>query len=82
MELDSTSKKQILKFIRPVPNSMFNVHNHHEIKLLTRLLVELSHLHGHKLRQFSKLPIYIPTYIYIATAVGILTQLFTSFFIT
>ena len=30
-------KKQILKFMRPSPNSAFNVHNPHGIKLLTRL---------------------------------------------
>ena len=47
LELDSTSKKQILKIIRPVPNSMFNVHNDHGIKLITRLLVGLSHLYQH-----------------------------------
>ena len=33
----SAFKKQILKFIRPSPNSTFNVHNPHGIKLLTRL---------------------------------------------
>ena len=31
----SAFKKQILKFIRPSPNSTFNVHNPHGIKLLT-----------------------------------------------
>ena len=31
----SAFKKQILKFIRPSPNSTFNVHNSHGIKLLT-----------------------------------------------
>ena len=40
----SAFKKQILKFIRPSPNSTFNVHNPHGIKLLTRLRVGLSHL--------------------------------------
>ena len=44
----SAFKKQILKFIRPSPNSTFNVHNPHGIKLLTRLRVGLSHLHEHK----------------------------------
>ena len=34
----SAFKKQILKFIRSSPNSTFNVHNPHGIKLLTRLL--------------------------------------------
>ena len=46
----SAFKKQILKFIRPSPNSTFNVHNPHGIKLLTRLRVGLSHLREHKFR--------------------------------
>ena len=46
----SAFKKQILKFIRPSPNSTFNVSNPHGIKLLTRLRVELSHLREHKFR--------------------------------
>ena len=46
----SAFKKQILKFIRPSPNSKFHVHNPHGIKLLTRLRVGLSHLHEHKFR--------------------------------
>ena len=46
----SAFKKQILKFIRPSPNSTFNVHNPHGIKLLTRLRVGLSHLPEHKFK--------------------------------
>ena len=46
----SAFKKQILKFIRPSPNSTFNVHNPRGIKLLTRLRVGLSHLREHKFR--------------------------------
>ena len=34
--------------MRPSPDSMFNVHNAHGIKLLTRLRVGLSHLREHK----------------------------------
>ena len=49
-ELVSAFKKQIIKFIRPSPNSTFNVYNPHEIKLLTRLRVGLSHLREHKFR--------------------------------
>ena len=44
----SAFKKQILKFIRPSPNSTFNVHNPHGIKLLTRLRAGLSHLREHR----------------------------------
>ena len=46
----SAFKKQMLKFIRPSPNSTFNVHNPHGIKLLTRLRVGLSHLREHIFR--------------------------------
>ena len=46
----SAFKKQILKLIRPSPNSTFNVHNPHGIKLLTRLGVGLSHLREHRFR--------------------------------
>ena len=44
----SAFKKQILKCIRPSPNSTFNVHNPHGIKLLTRLLAGLNHLREQK----------------------------------
>ena len=46
----SAFKKHILKFIRPSPNSTFNVHNPHGTKLLIRLRVGLSHLRDHKFR--------------------------------
>ena len=46
----SAFKNQILKFIRPSPNSTFNVHNPHGIKLLIRLRVGLGHLREHKFR--------------------------------
>ena len=70
----SAFKKQILKFIRPSPNSTFNVHNPHGIKLLTRLRVGLSHLREHKFRHN-----FQDSLTHSATAVGILKQLFTSF---
>ena len=41
-------KKNILQFIRPSPNSIFNCHNPKGVKLLTRLRLGLSHLHDHK----------------------------------
>ena len=37
-------------FIKASPNSTFNVHNPHGIKLLTSLRVRLSHLYEHKFR--------------------------------
>ena len=49
-KLASVLKKRILKFIRPSPNSMFNLHNPYGIKLLARLRVGLSHLRDDKFR--------------------------------
>ena len=40
----SLFKKNLLNFIRPCVNSIFNVHNPNGIKLLTRLWLGLSHL--------------------------------------
>ena len=50
LESVSAFKKQILKFIRPSPNSTFTVHNYHGIEPLTRLRVGLSHLRENKFR--------------------------------
>ena len=44
----SIFKKNILKFIRPSPYSIFNCHNPKGVKLLTRLRLGLSHLRDHK----------------------------------
>ena len=41
-------KNSLLKFIRPSPNSLFNVSDSLGIKLLTRLHLGLSHLREHK----------------------------------
>ena len=46
----SIFKKNILKFIQPSPNSIFNCHNPRRVKLLTRLRLGLSHLHDHKFK--------------------------------
>ena len=46
----SIFKKNILKFIRPSPNSIFNCHNPKGVKLLTRLRLGLSHLGDHKFK--------------------------------
>ena len=46
----SVFKKNILKFIRPSPNSIFNCHNSTGAKLLTRLRLGLSHLRDHKFK--------------------------------
>ena len=43
-------KKRILKFIRPLPNSISNIHNPLGIKYLTRIRVGLSHIKEHKFR--------------------------------
>ena len=41
-------KSNILKFIRPSPNSVYNCHNPRGICLITRLRLGLSHLREHK----------------------------------
>ena len=46
----STSKKNLLNFIRSCTNSIFNIHNPYRIKLLTRLHLSISHLRHHKFR--------------------------------
>ena len=43
-------RKNILKFIRPSANSLFNCHNPKGIKFITRLRLGLSHLHEHKFK--------------------------------
>ena len=44
----SAFKKNLLKFIRPSPNSVFNCHNCKRIKYLTRQHLGLSHLRERK----------------------------------
>ena len=43
-------RKNILKFIRPSANSLFNCHNPKGIKFITRLRLGLSHLREHKFK--------------------------------
>ena len=43
-------KKHILNFVRPLPNSIFNIHNPLGIKYLTRLRIGFSHLKEHQFR--------------------------------
>ena len=43
-------KKELLKFIKPEPNSTFNINDTKGLKLLTRLQLGLSHLGDHKFR--------------------------------
>ena len=43
-------KKELLKFIRPEPNSTYNVNDTKGLKLLTRLWLGISHLGDHKFR--------------------------------
>ena len=40
----------LLKYVRPVANSVFEINNPYGLKLLTRLRLGLSHLRYHKLR--------------------------------
>ena len=49
-ESENAFRKQILRFIKPIPNSTFNVHNPHGIKPFARFRVGLSHLRQHNLR--------------------------------
>ena len=49
-------KKNILKFIRPKPNSFFNCCNLKATRLITQLRLEFSHSHEHKFKyNFHKL---------------------------
>ena len=43
-------KLSLLKFVRPVANSVFDINNPYGLKLLTRLHLGLSHLRYHKFR--------------------------------
>ena len=43
-------KSEILKSIRPKPNSIYNCQNPKRIRLITRLRLGLSHLHEHKFK--------------------------------
>ena len=43
-------KKELLKFIRPETNSIYNINDTKGLKLLTRLRLGLSHLGDHKFR--------------------------------
>ena len=43
-------KNNLLNFIPPCANSLFNIKNPYGMKLLTRLLLGLSHLRDHKFR--------------------------------
>ena len=46
----SIFRKNILHFIRPAPNSIYNCHNPKGVKLITRLRLGLSHLREHKFK--------------------------------
>ena len=43
-------KKELVKFIRPEPNSTYNINDTKGLKLLTRLWLGLTHLGNHKFR--------------------------------
>ena len=67
-------KKELLKFIRPEPNSTYNIHGNKGLKLHTRFRLGLNHLGDNKLAKFSKLCLQC------ALAVRILKQQLTSSF--
>ena len=50
METLNIFKSKILKFIRPIANSISGCHNRKGVKLLTRLRLGLSHLRHHKFK--------------------------------
>ena len=50
LESLSKFKSGILKFIRPIPNSVFKLHNPEGIKILSRVRLGLSHLRQHKFK--------------------------------
>ena len=58
-------KKKIKKIMK-VGHSIFTIYNPVRIKLLTRLCMEFSHLHEHKLRHY--LTLYIVIYCKLMTA--------------
>ena len=43
-------KKRLLSFIRPMPNSIYNIYNPLGVKYLTRLRISSSHLKEHKFK--------------------------------
>ena len=45
-------KLSLLRFVRPVVNSVFDMNNPYSLKLLTRLRLGLSHLRYHKFRHY------------------------------
>ena len=47
-------KKELLKFIRSEPNSIYNIHDTKGLKLLTRLRLVRSYLGDHKFRHIFK----------------------------
>ena len=49
-EILNVFKKKLPNFIRPCGNSILDIHNPLGIKLLTRLRLDPSHLHEHKLK--------------------------------
>ena len=49
-EILSLFKANILKFIRPSPNSVYSCHNPKGLKFVTRLRLGLSHLREHKFK--------------------------------
>ena len=68
-------KKELLKFIKPEPNSTYNINDTKGLKLLTRLWLRLSHSGDHKFRHN-----FQDCYFQCVIAFRILTQQLTSSF--
>ena len=51
-------KKELLKFIRSEPNSIYNIHDTKGLKLLTRLRLVRSYLGDHKFRHIFQKTFY------------------------
>ena len=50
MQIRLKCLKKLLTFIRPMPNSIYNIHNPLGVKYLTRLRIGFSHLKEHKFK--------------------------------
>ena len=59
-----TFRNALIKFGRPIPKPIYNVHNPVGLKLLTRLRLGLSHLNQHKFSHNFQDCLNTQTYVY------------------